>query len=247
MRFLFVHQSVVQRARDLLSRLGVHDVKVIVARQDNDEPLLAEMELLREHPDSPAAACQINRKYRRSIQALVRLEVEPKVFRDDDQILSQWLVPPEQEEFTFGSPIEEFEAARRATPRLVLAPKALDLADSLVTYRWSFAAKGARVLARHAQGDQLGAFREWKANHGVEWAGSGRVRFTYTLQGAEKRATGSTEWHLKEGDSTTANAAARIYFDCIDFDGDRLVVVLYCGPHPDDGEHKVYIRLPRQS
>jgi len=60
-------------------------------------------------------------------------------------------------------------------------------------------------------------------------------------------AKGSTQWHLKAGDRTTRESAARIYFDVVKVASAHLVVILYAGPHPKDGTYSAVVHLEAAS
>lgn len=63
----------------------------------------------------------------------------------------------------------------------------------------------------HVRSRDTGAMREWNARHGVEFALNGKVKYKWPAPSSKQVAS---EWHLKEGDKTTAERAARVYFDC---------------------------------
>lgn len=244
MRFLFVYQDYAEPARQLLDELQVRDVTVIIARKNARAPTNDEIKVLQAHQGAEAAACEINRKYRKSAAAYVSFCCEPKKFRLDDQLLREWLVPKDRAVVKYGKPSAAFLDAALRTPALVLHPDALRFADDLVEYRWQFATLGADLLARYAMGEALGALREWRATHGVDFAANGRVAFKYRGTCSGESRDGRTEWHLKEGDNTTPEGAARIYFARVEFSAGARVVVLYVGPHPDDGERFVSFTAP---
>jgi len=96
-------------------------------------------------------------------------------------------------------------------------------------------------LARYADGEDLGPLRNWKDNYGVDFAPNGRVKHEYVITWRGHEREGTTEWHLKEGDKTERESAARIYFERVDFETEVKVVVFYVGPHPEDGTSSVYV------
>jgi len=244
MRFLFVYQDYAQQARELLDKLAVRDVTLIIARKNANEPNAGEMELLEAYRGAPAAGCEINRKYRKSVAALVTFCCEPKKFRFEDQQLREWLVPKDRVVVSYGNPSAAFLAAAKRSAGLVLHPDALRTADELVPHRWEFATRSADLLARYADGESLGALRDWKSNHGVDFATAGRVSYKYRAMCGDLVRNDRTEWHLKEGDNTTRESAARIYFARLECPSGARVVVFYVGPHPADGERLVAITLP---
>ena len=244
MRFLFVYQDYAEPARKLLDELQVRDVTLIIARKNSQAPTDDEVRFLELHRGAEAAACEINRKYRKSAASFVSFCCEPKKFRFEDQQLREWLVPKERVVVKYGKPSAAFRDAAQRTPALVLHPDALKFADDLVEHRWQFATLGANLLARYASGESLGALRDWKSTHGVDFAANGRVAFKYKGTCAEESRDGRTEWHLKEGDNTTRESAARIYFARVEFSSGSRIVVLYVGPHPEDSERSLSFTVP---
>ena len=223
---------------------NVQEVTLIVARKNASAPTADEVKVLEAHKGADAAACEINRKYRKSVASLVTFCLEPKKFRFDDQPLREWLVPKDRVPITYGKPSAAFLAAARRSSLLVLHPDALMSADELVEHRWEFATLGANLLARYASGDSLGPLRDWKGDHGVDFAANGRVSYKYRATCGTDVRDSRTGWHLKEGDNTTRESAARIYFARVDFNSGARVVVFYVGPHPDNGERAVSITVP---
>lgn len=247
MRFLFVYQDFAVRARDLLTRVPCRDVHLILVRMDEREPPPPERALLLLHPRAPAAACQVVRHYRKALATLVELQYEPNAFRDDDRQLIDWLsgtsaVP---EIATYRKPRETFEQVASRTPNLVLAPEALTKADEIAQLRWGFVDRAASLLGRYALNEDLGPLREWQSRHRCQFAANGPVRFQYSLDNLSVSPTRTSEWHLKEGDHTTREAAARVYFARVELkSGGTRVIVFYCGPHPPDGTRHVTINCP---
>jgi hypothetical protein len=244
MRFLFVYQDYAEPARKLLDELQVDDVTLIIARKNAQAPTDDEVTMLNKHAGADAAACGINRKYRKRAAEFLTFCCEPKKFRFEDQQLREWLVPKGRIEVSRKKPSDAFRAAAQRSAALVLHPDALNHADELVEHRWRFAETGAALLARYAAGEQLRALREWKQKFAVDFAANGRVSFKYKWTCESEYREGKTEWHLKEGDNTTRESAARIYFARVEFSGGARVVVLYVGPHPDDGERTLTFAAP---
>jgi hypothetical protein len=243
MRFLVVYQNFSKPAQEVVDRLGVEDVTVLIVRKDEREACDEVVDELKAHPNAPTALCHIHRKYKKSIASLVDIqcEIKGKKFRPDDQVLMAWLRPPETVEESFDKPSTAMVAASASAEHLVIADGALEHADKVAQHRWRFASRSADILARYAGGESLGPLRNWKEQHGVEFATNGRVRYEYRVISKGKEVKGSTEWHLKEGDNTTRESAARIYFARVEVGGDEKVLVFYVGPHPSDGSYSVKI------
>jgi len=237
MRFLFVYQDYSEQAQTLLDELDVRDVTVIVCRKGANAPTADEIALLVASSNAEAAACEINRKYRRSVAPYVDFCCEPKKFRIEDQQLRAWLVPPTAVASQWVAPRQAMTNASKQSVHLVIADGALDHADELASHRRRFVNLSADLLARYANREDLGPLREWKRRHQVDFAANGRVKFDYSVSAAGTKRSGSTEWHLKEGDNTSRESAARIYFERADIGGAIKVVVFYVGPHPKDGTY----------
>ena len=238
MRFLFVYQDFAGPAQALIRRMGVSDVTLVIVRKWETAPNDAERELLDRGDCAPAAICQVLRKYKRFVEPFVKVEYEAKKFRSDDQQLEAWLrneqavAAPE-----YRAPSIVFRAHAESCTKFKLADTALNRADELDPCRWPFANKAADLLLRYVVKGDTGPMREWKVMHGVDFAPNGQVRF----ECGGSICVSWTEWHLTEGNRTTAERAARIYFHCSEANGDRTVVVFYVGPHPEDGQHKVHL------
>jgi hypothetical protein len=247
MRFLFVYEHYAAEARNLIQQLVVSDVILIVVRKGELHPNDEELELLRQHEGADAAACEVNRKYRKNVDRYVKFSLVPKKFRINDQQLYEWLRPQPETDDAVARPADAFREASTRAPRLLLHPGALTRADELDENRWSFAARAAELLECVARGEILGPFRDWEGRHGVAFAANGQVRYEYEIITAGDSRRGVTEWHLKAGDKTTPERAARIYFATaelgragdMDAGVDRYVFVLYVGPHPAAGVYTV--------
>lgn len=183
----------------------------------------------------------MNRKYRRFVRDYVTFTIESKKFRVEDQLLREWLAGEglASEADSHERPSIAFEDASSRAPRLHLHSKALAAADELDPMRWAFAAKSAELLATYAA-DQavLGPLRNWDASFGVAFAGHGRVAFRYVVTTPDERVETTSEWHLKSGDNTSADKAARIHFAVAHLPDGPHVLIGYVGPHSEDGEHR---------
>lgn len=240
MRFLFVYETAARKARELLSELLITDVHVIVARRGEPEPRPAELLLLEEYRGAEAAACELNRKYRKNVLPYVTFTVEPKKFRVEDQQLRSWLLGGDEvgDALALRAPASAFDEAAATSTRLIVHPAALGSAHLLDETRWPFAAKSAALLGSLASdAGGLGPLRQWGATHGIAFAANGRVTYGYSIEVEGDRWTGSSEWHLKAGDNTTAEKAARVYFTTAAVAGTTLVLIAYVGPHPADGAY----------
>ncbi|MGS1126775.1 hypothetical protein ACVCL3_07250 [Rhodanobacter sp. UC4437_H4] len=233
MRYLFVYQHFAIQARELVARTGATDVEVVLVKKGEDRPddhLFGRLDTIK----PMCATCQVVRGYRRAVEAVTTVEYCAKTFRVDDQQLIAWLqaTKPAAAQAVI-CPTAAFRACVAQCDHLVLAAGALTRADETDRLRWPFIQRAANILTRKAQGEDLGPMREWKARHGVDYAAHSKVGF----KGGPAQQKKTSSWHLKDGDHTTAEAAARVYFDCLERHGQSIVVVFYVGPHPPD---KVY-------
>lgn len=126
-----------------------------------------------------------------------------------------------------------FQNAAMKESQLLLATNALNNADRIHTDRHEFTNRAADALRDYAvQLERKGTniviyFKERQ----LQFASSGRTTLKYTVYRSGKVIKSSeTKWHLKEGDATSQELAARVYFDNIE----GYVAVLYVGPHPKD-------------
>lgn len=234
MRYLFVLERNKVDTEALISELGVADVRVIGVAKSEREVGQA---LLSDIVDNGVTIgfSGIERGYRRSFGALV-FGFMSKDFRKNDVKLREWLAPPPPAPiFCPESPKKSFENIQATHPSVVFADGALDAADNLAVHRWSFVSRAAQLLADQAAGKKVGSPREWHQRYQVLYARNGNVIYKYDLPGNHGRK--QTDWHLKEGDATTAEGAARVYFDLVEVFHRPYVLVFYVGPHPKDGTY----------
>ncbi|MGA2458357.1 MAG: hypothetical protein ABSF85_12380 [Terriglobales bacterium] len=152
------------------------------------------------------------------------------------QTLREWLAPAEgAASAVLLNPRAAFLSAAEQQPRLILAPGALDSADQLTELRFAFANRAATALSEYAAraGTRIGDLEVFFADRQVIYAKNGEHCVSYTvIADGHVVKRGSTEQHLKKGDHTTEQNAARVYFETVEVQGRSLVLVFYCGPHP---------------
>lgn len=133
------------------------------------------------------------------------------------------------------NPSSYFRAAAEDTPNLIVAKNALHTCDQVAPHREDFLRKGADALAEMAERNgQVGPVEEFFRGHGLDHAQSGGISTTLEVVKDGKtihKKTANT--HLKQGDKTTPQAAARIYYQDFVLEGQCYVAVLYAGIHPD--------------
>lgn len=240
MRFLFVYQSFAVQARDLVTRLGVSDVRVIIVRDREDYPNSEELALIG-NDCPPAAVCQVVRKYARNIKDLVDIQIDPKEFRENDQRLIEWIAPQNETQIAIKAPSIAFLDAQKEAKKLIFAHNALKHADNLERRRWPFVNRAAALFMKMANGEDVGPMREWLHLHKVEFAQNGKVSYECFMETKKNKVIEETERHVKEGDKTHNTDCARIYFDTMRLMNSNYVVVFYVGPHPDEKLHEALI------
>lgn len=246
MRFLVVYENFSKPAKELVDRLGVKDVSVLLVRKGENRASSDLLSALKKYPDAPTAVCQIVRGVRKSLEDVVDIQYATKEFRANDQQLAHWLLPADTQRTPLLAPSQAVAAAEQRAEHLVVAFGALQHADEIASHRWRFTNTSAELLRRYAEGEDLGANRNWKQAHGVDFATNGRVRYEYEISSNGAKVKRSTEWHLKEGDHTSREGAARIYFDHVQVGVNWKVCILYVGPHPADGDYSVRIDCDRE-
>lgn len=139
-------------------------------------------------------------------------------------------------------PSEAFRRAAARQRRLVIADGALTNADRITPVRIPFANLAAAALADYAAapGSARAGLKQFFAERGVNFAASAAaVTVTYRIHRPNApTVTKTSQWHLIDGSATTADNAARVYFNNI---GD-VIVVARCGPHPA-GDFEVSVHL----
>ena len=134
-------------------------------------------------------------------------------------------------------PSSRFERSARRFPDYIIMPGALDRCDEVHSSRFRFLLASAEGLEEFCRkrgeiGVTLASFFEKK---GIEVAQSGGITTVLRLieNGKQLGAAYKSQMHLKQGDATTPQAAASIYFQHIDKDGHFKLILMYVGPHPD--------------
>lgn len=235
MRFLFILDRHSREVEAVINELGVSDVEIVPVGKTERSipvPLLERVA----QTQTGIGLCVIDRSYRRSLGNL-DFGLQCKTFRAEDRNLRDWLLPPPPAcVVATEAPSINFQRAAGAQPRLILADAALRSADEIAAHRWLFASKAAALLARYAGGEDLGRMRDWAHLHGVSFAANGPVEHSFRL--SNQHAPTKTQWHLTEGNNTTPQAAARIYFGTGTVNGVEHTLIFYVGPHPPSGTYK---------
>jgi hypothetical protein len=155
--------------------------------------------------------------------------------------LQQHLLPVDT-----GLPPAEFIAKLASTcPRLLIAEGALDDCNAVAAHRYVFLRAAVTALVDAVEDDLSERFDEFCDKRGIHHAQTGGSLYSVTFAGTPKLAVVKCRTHLKRGDRTTREAAARVYYTFVDIDGVRHVALLHAGPHPS-GDQKRRVVLPKK-
>jgi hypothetical protein len=132
-------------------------------------------------------------------------------------------------------PSAHIQSVLERTPTLIPLGDALSLCDEVAPgrYPWVVNAIDALVEVIHAKG-QVGDFEAFFAQRNIIHAQSGGI--TISLDVSKPRTASlqiKCNTHLKKGDGTTPQSAARLYFHAYGGEPDYYIFLLYVGPHPD--------------
>lgn len=118
--------------------------------------------------------------------------------------------------------------------RFVFAEGIYDVCDDVDLLRRDFVVNALEALVHHHQNGAKGGLDEFFKLRGLTHAQSGGSEVTVKVHyGDGKLKSFKTNTHLKQGDSTTPQGAARIYYCRFNIEGAAYIGVLYVGPHPE--------------
>lgn len=150
-------------------------------------------------------------------------QVSREVFGEDDEH------DPKQ-------PSTYFQAIAEKNPGIIITRGSLDTCDQVAAHRYAFLRLAADAFADFVtKKGQVGRIDAFFRSLGLDHAQSGGVNATLTvLKDGSRVYQRTTNTHLKQGDHTTPQAAARIYFHEFFMDEECFVAILYAGPHPEN-------------
>lgn len=248
MRYLIVHTHELGAARTLIAALDPLDLTILSyagSKRLDDETRA----IFASDPNAEVCLIRVRKKFRKSLVSIgVTVEIQGESVAAQEERIRAWLLPTVSEpvQAPFHPSVAFMEAANSAE-RLVIANGALASADNLESLRHDFAANAATALADCAeQGHAAGGFQNFFSSRGLRFASSGSISVKVSVfRAGSLLRSARTEWHLKQGDATTPQAAARIYFYADSAKDPPLIYVLYCGPHPTNSfESRVDLPLP---
>lgn len=149
------------------------------------------------------------------------------------------LVPAQSE-----APSDFIRQLARESGVLLIADGALDSCDMAAPHRHDFIRKAVTAMTDAVLNGLHGRFDAHCSDRGLQHAQSGGSIFSVSILDCDATVNEYvSQTHLKQGDKTTREAAARVYYTFVDHKDERYVALLYAGPHPD-GNHTCRVRLP---
>jgi hypothetical protein len=249
MRLLLVYRKLGADARALVEELrGQSDVTLVLAADARTLPPEAEQHL-KAHPGCSVALVSMHKHAAREVRDLGGA-IGPSVatIAGAKATLIAWAMPSAPKVRALLLPRRAFVLAAAQEPKLIIAPSALDSADALGELRHPFVNDAAEALRELAHSDgRVGKPIEqfFRERGGLLFApNSADIWVSVTVKDERVHPGFVTEWHLKQGDRTDRELAARIYFCQFDSCWGHRVLVLYCGPHPES-ELSASIILPK--
>ena len=121
-------------------------------------------------------------------------------------------------------------------PNFIVAKKALETCDQVAAHRHDFVRKtGTAFVDMVRRVGKVGPYDSYFKALGLDFASTGGMTTTLTVYKQEiKVQENQSNFHVKQGDATTPQAAARAYFQTFEYEAAFFLVLLYVGIHPDD-------------
>lgn len=240
MRYVLVDKRRADDARKCIAKLVVDDVEVEIA--EGRDPAEAQVEVLLE---AEMVYCVSIRKGFR--KALSRKGVALVAFATLEAVAAEIEISSAPDD----PPVEpsvSLKLLEGGSLRLLFAERWNIEADRISERRWSFIGESVAALMDYASDPSVAnqGLDKFFADRGLNYATSGSVEVTYRVvsQSEGVFVSGSTKWHLKKGDKTSAEDAPRIYFHTEKVQDELFVIVLRVGPHPP-GPFSVDVPFPR--
>ncbi|MCH7227341.1 hypothetical protein [Haloferula sp. A504] len=121
-------------------------------------------------------------------------------------------------------------------------------ADEITKGRWRFVMEATSALIDYVKDLSVAqqGMDSYFESRNLTFANNGVVIFSYRVKDNKGAVVveGSARWHLKEGDKTTPEDAARIYFATKRVAGVLFLILLRVGPHPAKGTICVDVPYP---
>ncbi|WP_321920606.1 hypothetical protein [Paraburkholderia tropica] len=131
-------------------------------------------------------------------------------------------------------PSEYFRQVADANPQILFAEDVLMTCDRVARHRREFLKRAIDALVDFAADGSGGRIDAFFREKGLDHAQTGGISTTLEVfSGTRAIHTDTTHTHLKQGDKTTPEGAARLYYQVFSHAGRTYVAVLYAGPHPE--------------
>lgn len=144
-------------------------------------------------------------------------------------------------------PSECLREASGRHPHLLIAEGVFDVCDDVAEIRHEFVAHTMDAFVHYLEkSGQVGRIDAFLGARGLVHAQSGGSLINVeVLDGEKPKPDLRVHTHVKQGDATTPQAAARIYYCVFKRKDVQYLAVLYVGPHPDeDQEMKRKVHVP---
>lgn len=127
-----------------------------------------------------------------------------------------------------------FRQLAETSGQILFADSVFGTCDAVAPHRREFMRRSADALLEFVRVGSDGRVDAYFRAKGIEHAQSGGINATFEAYFNGRRVYKETSnVHLKKGDNTTPEGAARLYYQIFVFNNSTYVVVLYAGPHPD--------------
>lgn len=143
-------------------------------------------------------------------------------------------------------PSDYFRSISEINPHIIIAKNALETCDQVAEHRRDFFRIAADALIKMVdKNGEVGPIDAFFRDLRLEHAQTGGISTTLTvIRDGKQVHHRTTHTHLKQGDNTTPQAAARIYYQGFHWEQQYYVAILYAGPHPEDNISYVYELSP---
>lgn len=140
------------------------------------------------------------------------------------------------------TPSEHFISLAGANPRFLVTHGALDECDAVPKHRRKFLINCADSCSDLLSVELDVTLEAYFSQRGILHAQNSKEKGTLTIHKNSKKVYGETrETHLKQGDNTTRQNAARVYYHYLTIGDDRYVGILHAGPHPIGDMTRVHV------
>jgi hypothetical protein len=140
-------------------------------------------------------------------------------------------------------PSEYFRQVCDSNPQVIIVEQVYETCDLVEPLRRDFLKRAVEALAEFARDGSNGRIDAFFRQRQLTHAQNGPNESTLELRFGEKVALKETvQAHLKQGDATTPQGAARLFYHHTIVEGARYVIVTYAGPHPEGSFTRIHIR-----